>query len=185
MRTTSFTLSFLIAFFTLVFLPSPTIANTSAEHQFDVSQKGHNNFACSKQQYCRAWFLAPQNYASGRSIQGIDPATGILRQSQTDLVPLNSGLGLRRFYQSSSQGDGWQHQYLRQLSGNQNINYQEYDGLKTDLYHQAKKAYYQGWSEIRDTAYNGNMLVLKLTTGKAYAALKKVIKPWFDSLFIE
>ena len=159
MRITYITSAYLALFITLVFSPLQATANNASGNGRSSQAPGHSkskhSFGCGWWKQCNSWFIAPQNYASGQSIQGVDPATGVLRQSQSDIAPLNSGLGLRRFYQSSAFGDSWKHQFERRLSRSQSLNYGEYEGIKSDLYRQAKKACRQGWSEIRDTAYNG------------------------------
>ncbi len=157
MRVVSAVPSLLILFVTLAFLPIQATANNSSGHGGSSQAQGHSNAKhnCGWWRQCNSWFIAPQNYASGQSIQGVDPATGVLRQSKSDIVPLNSGLGLRRFYQSSAFGNSWKHQFERRLSRAQPLIYEYYEGIKSDLYRQANKACHQGWSEIRATAYNG------------------------------
>ncbi|MFW5444029.1 MAG: RHS repeat-associated core domain-containing protein [Methylococcaceae bacterium] len=157
MRVVSAVPSLLILFVTLAFLPIQATANNSSGHGRSSQAQGHSNAKhnCGWWRQCNSWFIAPQNYASGQSIQGVDPATGVLRQSKSDIVPLNSGLGLRRFYQSSAFGNSWKHQFERRLSRAQPLIYEYYEGIKSDLYRQANKACHQGWSEIRATAYNG------------------------------
>ena len=144
---------------TFVFLSIQTPVYAASEQGRHSESQSHSNsgyqFGCGWWRQCGTWFIAPQNYNSGQSIQGVDPATGVLRQSQSDLAPLNSGLGLRRFYQSSAFGKSWKHQFERRLSRSQPLNYEQYEGVKSDLYRQANKACRQGWSQIRDTAYNG------------------------------
>ncbi|MFW5444016.1 MAG: DUF6531 domain-containing protein, partial [Methylococcaceae bacterium] len=159
MRIVSVVPSLFALFVTLIFLPVKASANNSSGQGGHFQSQGHSNsrhgFGCGWWRNCGTWFIAPQNYASGQSIQGVDPATGILRQSQSDLAPVKSGLGLRRFYQSSSFGNSWQHQYDRRLNKGETLIYEDYEGLKSDLYRQAKNACHDGWPEIRDTAYNG------------------------------
>jgi len=158
MRIISTTSVYLTLFVTLVFLPlQASASNTSRSGQSFQSQNYSDdyNFGCGWWKHCNRWFIAPQNYASGQSIQGVDPATGILRQSQTDIAPLKSGLGLRRFYQSSALTNNWQHQYNRRLQRSQHLQYNQYQGIKSDRYRHKKNACYQGWSDIRNTAYNG------------------------------
>ncbi len=142
------TASYIVLLLTLAFLPIQ--ATASSNHS-----NAKHNFGCGWWKQCNSWFIAPQNYASGQSIQGVDPATGILRQSQTDIPPLKSGLALRRFYQSNAFKDSWQHQYSRRLSRGQYLRYYHYQGLKSELYRHARNACRDGWSAIRETAYNG------------------------------
>ncbi|NOQ76743.1 MAG: hypothetical protein GQ475_02915 [Methylococcaceae bacterium] len=159
MRVVSVVSSLFALFVTLIFLPVETSANNSSGQGGHFQSQGHSNsrhgFGCDWWRNCGTWFIAPQNYASGQSIQGVDPATGVLRQSQSDLSPLKSGLGLRRFYQSSSFENSWLHQYDRRLGRGQELSYADYEGLKSDLYRHAKNACHDGWPEMRDTAYNG------------------------------
>ena len=174
MKISSLYNSYLVSFITLLLIPLSVAANADSELETPIAPSPSAlsadsestalldyDIGCGWWRPCGRWFLAPQNYASGMSVQGVDPATGVLRHSQRDIAPVNSGLGLRRYYQSSRLDDGhdslggWRHNYSRRLGDNRPIEYNTYEGLKSDRYRRPERACRQGWKQIRHTAYNG------------------------------
>ncbi len=104
------------------------------------------------------YFLTPEVIGSSANVSGVDLASGSLQSRSSDLSISTLAFSRSLVSKGISNPDfgGWQHNYSNTLDQG-GVDYDEWQGVKSSQYQQAEQACTDGWDNIKDSAYNGQL----------------------------
>jgi hypothetical protein len=105
-----------------------------------------------------SYYLTPEANSASVVINSVDVAGGKLVVAETDLVANHANF--TRTYASTgivTAATGWQNSYSASLKAASNIPDHQWRGVKSALFSSPQQACEEGWAQIKETAYTGQL----------------------------